>query len=156
MNAQRRPTKEKISHGAKFINCNYNGHFPNEFKQTLQLLRARLRMARETADDVVRARGHVVKIERNPLWCEQHSILDGERHGLWRSVWGDGDRSEQNYVHNKQHGIYRHWYSNGVLSTAIPYVSNRCHGIVRRWRSDGCLLEGERVSVHNQFVVSGQ
>lgn len=116
--------------------CVFTGRFPHSLAPTLCLLRRRVRLSREVADDVVRARGCKTKHDYFVNAVEE-SLFDGKKHGLRREWNENGARHELYYVDGKRHGLARWWYTNGALQCEMTYVANRQHGLSRWWHSNG-------------------
>lgn len=115
--------------------------FPPSLATTLCLLRRSVRLSRELADDVVRARGH---IDMNKLRLEDNAALrynpyfDGKRHGLSLGWHDNGVRHwERFFVDGKQHGLTRGWHMNGVRKWECFYVDGNPHGLSRGWHPNG-------------------
>lgn len=155
--------------------------FPSSLSPLLGLLRRRIRLSREVADDVVRARGYIEKLSYMlsyiEVFCFDKSYFDHIQHGFERELRVDGtcgreipyvagkwhglarhwhtNRTrycEVSYINNKRHGIGRWWFSNGVIRCETSYADGVRHGIERKWREDGSL-ESKIRYVHGREVV---
>ena len=119
----------------------FDARFPSFVAATLSLLRKRLHLSREVSDDVVRARGRLMK-EDNSRDKWEVRLFDFLRHGPYRIWHANGFRREiahVYYVGSHLHGLSRDWDENGTLISEISYVNGQPHGIARNWRNDGTL-----------------
>lgn len=118
----------------------YDTCFPLSLASTLSLLRRRVRLSREVADDVVRARGYIGPVKW-VYWKTEKYFFDDKSHG--RETWLQDDgvtiRAEFTYVNGKIHGEERWWHPNGVLESDHFYVDGKMHGLRRLWRENGRL-----------------
>lgn len=117
----------------------WNECLPASFLATLKLLRRRMRLSREIADVVVRARCLVTKKYHNNSLIREFSYVDNRKHGLER--WWHNERKHAEFIYKdgKRQGYERWWHSNGVLRAVIPNVDDVFHGRARWWRSDRSL-----------------
>ena len=114
--------------------------FPSRVTPLLGLLRKRMRLSRELVDDVVRARGRMVRetIDNNSIWEQTH--FDDYRHGPSLAFYASGGhRWKLCYVNGKVHGLGRYYYANGHPQREVTYVNGKWSGRSRTWREDGSL-----------------
>ena len=126
----------------------FSDALPSQFAATLSLLRKRQRLARELADDVMRARGFV---KRNTSligegdtdgWVDA-SLYDNDKyHGFVRWYRADGSLScEVPHVDGNRHGFVRSWHSNGMLRSCNTLIRGLYDGLYREWSESGILLQ---------------
>lgn len=138
--------------------------FPSSLVLTLCLLRRRVRLSREVADDVVRARGSRTKSKNDDnevveqqcfdyrlhgpalLWNQNGALVmklryvEGKRHGIARGWYDNGERHwEKTNVNDNPHGLTRGWHENGARCYENSYVDGKRHGLDRWWSDDGHL-----------------
>ena len=142
----------------------YPFRLPSCVMSTLSLMRRRLHVSREMADDVVRARGRLARFASSEVslfdniwhgrvraWHENSGTLSWEciyvkglPHGHMRRWHNNGALCvEIPYVNGKVHGIRRKWYDNGARDYEIPHVDDHFHGLARWWNPDSCLQHEE-------------
>ena len=119
----------------------FTARFPSSCKPTLCLLRRSLRLSRELAYDVVRARGRCILKSSEYYWSNAlQPVFDDKIHGLTRWWCDSGTLLEEIlYIDGKRHGLEQHWYENGTLRAEIPYVDGKRHGLARAWYANGTL-----------------
>lgn len=60
------------------------------------------------------------------------------RHGLFRSYWENGNlRSEGNYTHGSETGVWSDYHENGQLAARGHYVDGKQQGTWCFWDSEG-------------------
>lgn len=116
--------------------------FPDQFCATLRLLRRRVRLSRELADDVVRSRGHIERVYRvdNTIHTEVPHI-DNFRHGCARTWHSCGIQlfMEELFIDGNLHGVVRGWWSNGNQHWEWSFSRGAPIGCDRWWYEDGTL-----------------
>lgn len=123
-----------------FVDC-----FPSLLVPTLCLLRRRVRLSRELADDVVRARGCVVRVHRIDNILTVAPFFDDKQHGHTQVLARRSHNDEYimladiPFVNNRHHGIGRWWYENGAHEAEIRAFNGKFHGYERNWYRDGTL-----------------
>lgn len=119
----------------------YGDLLPLSITLTMCLLRRRVHLSREVADDVVRARCYVTRSKNILGRDEEMCFLDNNTpHGRSRGWYVNGARWwEAPYVDGKKHGITRVWHNNGVLRWKITYVNGR-HLLAGECGENGVLL----------------
>ena len=78
-------------------------------------------------------------LERGPVFTHEGKTL---RHGVWTASYPDGSRHWQvRYIRGQKVGVYREWYSNGVLAIQAVYDwDGKPTDDVKRWDEAGNLL----------------
>lgn len=118
--------------------------FPFSCMATLCLLRCRVRLSRELTDDVVRARGRVVRgyyTTNGPL-CNRVAYFDDKMHG--REQWWNKNGAlyiDGTWINGGRHGLFRWWYYDRTLAFETQYYNGRMHGFDRTWNNDVCIIE---------------
>lgn len=120
----------------------FNDRLPLATRATLRLLRRRVHLSRELADDVVRARGHNCRSRFGYLdECVETPVYDEKRNATTRLWYADGTlKAKLFHVDGMYHGVQRWWHRNGILNTEIAYDNGEQHGTERWWDARGTLL----------------
>lgn len=124
---------------------------PASFVSLLCLLRRRLGLSREVADDVVRARCYMMKYQTYG-YVTIVPYVDERRNGrkrMWRANSGLLV-SEEPYLDDRRHGFVRFWHANGALRSSATLVHDQYHGVFRKWNADGVLVY-EVTTDHNMY-----
>lgn len=124
----------------------FTDRFPSCTVPTLCLLRRRMSLSRELADDIVRMRGQ--RLYEYDWFLTPENVtntyitvrFDGMKHGLARWFHENGIRwAELPFVNDKTHGVQRWWDSDNTLRSEYTFVNDMRHGVSRRWGNDGSL-----------------
>ena len=87
---------------------------------------------------------------RTGLWSEADphggtitgEYVDGERHGVWRHYFADGLlRSEGEYRRGALHGSWVWYRATGGLLQRGGFLDDQKHGLWERWAADGSPLD---------------
>lgn len=119
-----------------YIDC-----FPVSLVATLCLLRRRVRLSRELADEVVRARGYVTRgfgLYSNIVG--KVPFFDDRLHGV--TVWKDANGTvmmKYRHIDGIRQGFHRWWHTNGTLQGKVLYVDGKRQGPQPYWNEDGAL-----------------
>ncbi len=70
-----------------------------------------------------------------------NQMVDGKRHGFWRTEWKNGNVGEGNYNHGKQEGVWKTFDKNGNLISTITYENGHPHGEAVFYFTDGKVRE---------------
>lgn len=121
----------------------FPARLPAEHGALLVLLRVKLRMARETADDVTRARHCLVKSREWSVvgdyeYCDEYAEIDGKKHGAARWCKLPDISGRGFYKNGLRHGHWW-WECQGVLRGMKKYVDGQLHGIEQWWHANGSL-----------------
>ena len=107
--------------------CVYTDRLPPD---TLCLLRRRMKLSRELADDVVRARGCVTQVCR-----------------------ADNSLARTTIMFDNILQLEQGWFSYGVLAWETPYANGKRHGVERWWYKNG-VCNSEAVCVNGERVMA--
>lgn len=109
--------------------------------------------------------GIVIKILKGYNVKTYNTVLNGQRHGTYRSYYESGKpyevrqykhnkttgkqyayweesgrlKFEYNYYQEKKEGAQKSWYANGNPCSAFHYIDDRQEGLQRSWRENGSL-----------------
>ena len=94
---------------------------------------------------------------------EKGTFNDGKQEGIWKYYWTNGLLGEKGtYKDGKQEGIWKSYDENGQLAVKGTYKNHKLHGIMIRYHKNGHLYQkgifknDKRDGVWETFYENGQ
>lgn len=73
---------------------------------------------------------------------ETGQYLDGEKHGLWLTLYWDGSLAEEeSFARGRRIGCWRSYHESGSVKQIWCFSDGRSHGLFARWSERGQLVE---------------